>query len=176
MVIYKELSLIDIQDDFLSTFNRYQETQQVMVQQQGHLITKDDSFIDDWDYAKKSFVIQSLRSCIYAGGIVIGVFRELQLIAFANVERTRFGTNNDYVELSYIHVSHELRGGGIGKQLFAVCCVKAKQLGARKLYIAAHPSIETHHFYERLGCMLAIEINTHILSKEPLDLQMERLL
>ena len=79
----------------------------------------------------------------------------------------------DYVELPYIHVSRELRGSGIGKRLFEICCKEAKLLGAKKLYIAAHPSVETQRFYKHRGCTLASEINTVIFNKEPLDLQME---
>lgn len=176
MFNYKELSLEEVQENFLSTFNRYQETQQVLVKHNDLLIMKTDSFVDDWDDDKKLSVIQSLRACIHAGGSVIGVYHQIDLIAFANVESTRFGIHNEYVELPYIHISHDLRGSGIGKKIFGICCEKAKQLGAKKLYIAAHPSIETQHFYRQMGCTLASEINAQILNKEPLDLQMERLL
>lgn len=173
MFHYKKLSVEDLQDDFLSTFNRYQETHQVLVKYQDHLIMKKDSFVDDWDHEKKSAVVHSLRCCMQAGGSVIGVYRERELIAFANVENEKFGTYSDYVELPYIHVSRELRGSGIGKRLFEICCKEAKLLGAKKLYVAAHPSVETQQFYKRMGCTLASEINTVIFNKEPLDLQME---
>ena len=56
----------------------------------------------------------------------------MEHIAFANVESNRFGTRKEYVEFPYIHVSQELRGIGIGKSLFEICCKKAKQLGAEK--------------------------------------------
>ncbi|MGB5944720.1 MAG: GNAT family N-acetyltransferase [Paenisporosarcina sp.] len=129
--------------------------------------------MDDWDHEKKSAVVHSLRYCIQAGDSVIGVYRERELIAFANVENEKFGTYSDYVELPYIHVSREVRGSGIGKKLFEICCEEAKLLGAKKLYVAAHPSVETQHFYKKMGCTLASEINTVIFNKETLDLQME---
>ncbi|MDX1805682.1 MAG: GNAT family N-acetyltransferase [Paenisporosarcina sp.] len=173
MFHYKELSIGELQDDFLSSFNRYQETQQVLVKTQDQLMMKVDSFIDDWDHEKKLSVVHTLRTCMQAGGIVIGVYQQMELIAFANVESNRFGTRKEYVELPYIHVTQELRGSGIGKRLFEICCEKAKQLGAEKLYIAAHPAVETQHFYKQMGCTLALEINPQILNKEPLDLQME---
>lgn len=176
MFVFKELSPEDIQDDLLSSFNRFQETLQVLVKYQDKLIKKQDSFNDDWDQVKKAAVVQSLRICIQAEGVVIGVYQQSALIAFANVENKRFGKRNEYVELPYIHVSHDLRGSGIGKKLFEVCCEKAKLLGAEKLYIAAHPSVETQYFYERMGCTLASEINEQIFNKEPLDLQLERIL
>ena len=173
IVHYNKLSIEEIHDNFLSTFDRYQETHQVLVKYQDELIMKKDSFVDDWDHEKKSSVVHSLRHCLQAGGIVIGVYREHELIAFGNVENVKFGTYSNYVELPYIHVSRELRGSGIGKRLFEICCEEAKLLGAEKLYIAAHPSVETQHFYKRMGCTLASEINLPIFNKEPLDLQME---
>lgn len=176
MFHYKKLTIEEIRDNFLSTFNRYQETHQVLVKYQDELIVKKDSFVDDWNHEKKASVIHSLRYCLQAGGVVIGVYREHELIAFANVENVIFGTDSDYVELPYIHVSKELRGSGIGKRLFEICCEEAKLLGAKKLYIAAHPSVETQHFYKRMGCTLASEINLAIFNKEPLDLQLEYLL
>lgn len=173
---YKKLSIEEIHDNFLSTFDRYQETHQVLVEYQDELIMKNDYFVDDWDHEKKSSVVHSLRYCIQTGGIVIGVYREHELMAFANVENVKFGTYSDYLELPYIHVSQESRGRGIGKRLFEICCEKAKQLGAEKLYIAAHPAVETQHFYKQVGCTLASEINPEILNKEPLDLQLEYIL
>ena len=133
---------------------------------------KPDYFIDDWDEVNKLSVIRSLRACIKAGG-VIGVNREHELIAFANVENEKFGPYSDYVELPYIHVSHDLRGSGIGNKLFEICCEEAKLLGAKKLYVAAYPSVETQHFNKRMGCTSVNEINPTIFNKEPLDLQME---
>ncbi|MGB5946489.1 GNAT family N-acetyltransferase, partial [Paenisporosarcina sp.] len=126
MFHYKKLSVEDLQDDFLSTFNRYQETHQVLVKYQDHLIVKKDSFVDDWDQEKKSAVVHSLRYCVQVGGSVIGVYREHELIGFANVENEKFGIYGEYVELPYIHVSREVRGSGIGKKLFEICCEEAK--------------------------------------------------
>ncbi len=82
MFHYKELSLGELQDDFLSSFNRYQETHQVLVKTQDQLMMKLDSFIDDWDHEKKVSVVHDLRTCMQAGGIVIGVYQQMELISF----------------------------------------------------------------------------------------------
>lgn len=46
-------------------------------------------------------------------------------------------------------------------------------VGAKKLYIAAHPAEETQKFYKSVGCLPAIEVNREIYDKEPLDIQLE---
>ncbi|WNB92151.1 GNAT family N-acetyltransferase [Bacillus sp. NEB1478] len=173
-VNYSVLNMEDLTPNLLKHFNRYQETKRVLFLNKDALEQKEDYFIDRWDDNKKEDVIDSLKQCIAGNGAVIGAFEDSRLIGFANVEGMLFGSIYQYVELPYIHVSNEVRGMGIGKKLFHYCCLEAEKLGADKLYIAAHPSVETQAFYKRLGCILATEINLIILAKEPLDIQLEK--
>lgn len=167
------LCMTDLHTAALQKFNRYQVTNRVLRKENDRYYYKDDHFIESWDEQKKEQVVQSLHQCILAGGIVAGAFADGNLVGFANIERNFFGTDNEYLELSYIHVSYEYRRHGIGRRLFSLCCKYAKELGAKKLYIAAHPSVETQSFYKSMGCTFAVEINKEILAKEPLDIQME---
>lgn len=175
-IICKIVSLDDLNDTFLSEFNRYQVTNQVLFKDNQLYKMKSDHFIEDWDDNKKAQVIHDLRSCINQGGRVVGAYDEAVLAGFANIDGCLFGSNMDYVELPYIHISAERRGSGIGKELFKICCEEAKKLGAGKLYIAAHPSFESQGFYKAMGCDVAVEINENILSREPLDIQLEKIL
>ncbi|WP_349408963.1 GNAT family N-acetyltransferase [Pseudalkalibacillus sp. SCS-8] len=170
---YKDLQVKDLHNRLLEVFNRYQVTQQVWHKEEGNFSVRDDHFIDEWDDTHKARVIQDLKRCIEKGGAVIGAFADDKLVGFANVEGERFGSRNQYVELPYIHVSNEYRKHGIGKELFKRCCEKASDLGAEKVYIGAHPAVETQHFYRSLGCTYAEEINQRIYEKEPLDMQLE---
>jgi len=171
--IYKELTLTDLHSGALHQFNRFQKTKKILVNHDGDLRVKDTHFIDEWDKNKKAQVIESLRHCICNGGVVVGVYLTKALIGFANVENQFFGSNNQYLELSFIHVSNGFRFTGIGRTLFAMCCKKASANGAKKLYISAHPSKETQAFYNAIGCVLAEEINQKIFDREPLDIQIE---
>ncbi|MBR0125205.1 MAG: hypothetical protein IJM03_07650 [Treponema sp.] len=54
-----------------------------------------------------------------------------------------------------------------------MACKKAKEIGAKKLYISAHSSKESQAAYRRLGCTEAAEINQAIAENEPYDVQME---
>lgn len=170
---YRRLGQSDLTSVLLARFNRYQETTRVWYHEDGHYHIKTDHFVDEWDDGKKQLVIAALRKCLASGGAVIGAFIDQQLLGFANVESELFGTSLQYAELPYIHVSNEARKLGIGKKLLALACEEARLLGARKLYIAAHPSVETQYFYRSAGCTYAKEINPRILGREPLDIQME---
>lgn len=171
---YKELLLKDLHPNVLNKFNRYQETNVVWFKDKDEYKLKHDHFVEEWNEEKKREVVLSLQHCIKSGGMVVGAFYGEHLIGFANVEGVFFGTERQYLELPYIHISNEYRNYGIGKKLFELCCQKAKLKGAKKLYIAAHPSEETQHFYRAVGCTYAEEINEDILAKEPLDIQLEK--
>lgn len=175
-ISYKNLHINDLRKDLLEDFDRYQETNHVWYKNGAEYGVKGDSFTDEWDGRERREVIQSLKDCLQNGGYVVGAFHHERLIGFANVEGERFGSQLQYVELPYIHVSKEYRGHGLGKPLFRKCCEAAKKIGATKLYIAAHPAVETQAFYHSVGCSYAEEINEAILSKEPLDIQLECLL
>lgn len=166
----------ELVESVLEKFNRYQVTNRVLYTDKGQYFYKDDHFIESWNREKKHQVIEALQNCIKKGGSVIGAFKDGYFMGFASVENEFFGNSNEYLELSYIHISYEYRGCGIGKRLFEACCEEAKKKGAKKLYISSHPAEETQSFYKSRGCIFATYINKKILAKEPLDIQLECIL
>jgi ribosomal protein S18 acetylase RimI-like enzyme len=175
---YKFLNPMDLCSDLLKSFDRYQVTNQVYYKdtEKEQYRLKYDQFVEQWDAEKKKQVIADLYRSITLNGFVAAAFLEVEMIGFANVEGETFGTLHSYRELTYIHVSNNFRNQGIGRKLFQLCCEKAKSKGTDKLYIAAHPSVETQHFYRSVGCVYAKEINQNILEREPLDIQLEYVL
>ncbi|HOB35426.1 MAG TPA: GNAT family N-acetyltransferase [Bacillota bacterium] len=172
-VVVRPLGLEDLPPDALENFRRFQVTRQVLYWEQGEYKLKDDSFVDEWGADKKRRVVRDLRRCLEQGGFVAGAIAGGALVGFASVENKPLGSRNQYQELRYLHVSREHRGRGLGRQLFRLCCEAARQLGAEKLYIGAHPAVETQAFYASLGCVPAAEIVPEILALEPRDLQLE---
>jgi predicted GNAT superfamily acetyltransferase len=167
------LSVSELRGFSLGNFNRYQETTRVRYVENGQVLHKEDNFVDNWDGHKKDRIVRGLLDCVRAGGVVVGAFADKNLVGFASIQGRFFGSRQQYLELHYLHVSNEVRSRGVGKKLFKFCCTLAKQMGAAKLYIAAHPAEETQQFYQRMGCILALETNQEILEREPLDIQLE---
>ena len=102
-----------------------------------------------------------------------GAFKDGELKGFSSVEAEFFGSKKEYLDLSCIHVSEELRGEGIGKKLFLAAARWAREKGAKKLYIAGHSAVETQAFYKALGCVEAKEYNKKHVDLEPYDCQLE---
>ncbi|ANC79126.1 hypothetical protein ABE65_020885 [Fictibacillus phosphorivorans] len=176
LVTCRVVGVMELTDDFLNEFNRYQVTKQVWYVEDKSYKVKDDYFMDDWSPERKIQVIEELRRCLSSGGVVVAAWLQKQLVGFANIESERFGSEAQYVELPYLHVTNEIRGMGIGKKLFSLCCQEAKRFGGKKLYIAAHPSIESQSFYSAVGCSPAEEVIECIFKREPLDIQLEKAL
>lgn len=173
MVAIKRLDRSQIENNMLDAFQRDQRTTKVLVNESGTLVEKEDAFEDEWTVTRKREIVQHFRHVIDQGGAVIIANEDAAVVGFAVIEPGEFGQHSRYRELSYIHVSREHRGKGIGKDLFSVVLDAAKQLGADKLYIGAHPSIETQSFYSHMGCVLAEEIHEEIYMREPRDIQLE---
>lgn len=174
--LVRALTLEDLPPYALKDFQRYQVTRQVRYKEEGKYGIKDDYFADQWTAAQKLRTVQNLCNCLELGGFVAGAIHDGTLVGFANVENVPRGSSKQYLELCYIHVSREYRGQGLGKRLFCLCCEAARQRGAEKLYIGAHPAVETQEFYSALGCVPAEEVIEEILAREPLDIQLEYIL
>ena len=171
----KELTLDDLSPDLLQHFNRYQEVKRCWRFEDGEWVLKDISYTHQWDEnTKKNIATEGFTDYINSGGFVWGVFNDNnQLIAFATLLSDFFGSENQYIQLSLLHVSCGYRNQGIGRQLFKLCAEKAKSIGAKKLYISTNPSEESQIFYKNVGCVDAEEINQKLAENEPLDRQLE---
>lgn len=78
-----------------------------------------------------------------------GAFYNGNLKGFVSVEPDLFGGEQNYLDLTSIHVSEDMRSKGIGAALFIAAKEWAKKNGAHKLYISAHSAVESQAFYKK---------------------------
>lgn len=174
MIKYSFLNDAQIGGSLLDSFNRYQKTSYVhYINKKGSLCTKANSFVDSWDKENLKGIVKYLKSCVQKGGDLLVATKNHKVIAFANIEAEIFGNSCNYIEMPFIHVSHDFRHKGIGTELFIKIAFRAQSRGAQKLYIASHPSIESQRFYKKMHCTPSKEINATIYNREPLDIQLE---
>jgi len=173
LISYKELKETEIDITLFKSFNRYQEVNKCWRKENGEWILKDIAFINQWGPEKYEFLTKDLYNTIISGGAVFGAFHNNVLVGFVSIENQFFGSQKEYLNLSYIQISYESRGMGIGKNLFSLVCKKAKEMGAKKLYISAHSAQESQAFYKAMGCVEAMEYNEELVTKEPCDCQLE---
>lgn len=154
-------------------FSRRQVVTRSLRKVGGEWLAAETPFIDDWDEEDYAFLVECLRRTVRSGGIVLGAFVEEKLKGFASVEGAPFGARGNYRELTSLHVSEELRGKGVGRELFVRAKDWARAQGAEKLYISSHSAAETQAFYAAMGCIDAQEIDEAHARREPFDRPLE---
>lgn len=173
MITYRKLGVDEISMELFASFQRRQEVNKCWRKVDGEWVVKDIAFVDDWTESDYRFLVKCLKNTILTNGAVFGAFSEGKLKGFASVEPELIGSAGQYMDLSSIHVSQDMRQKGIGKELFRLAKEHAGKQGARKLYISAHSAIETQSFYRAMGCVEAEEYNTLHVEQEPCDCQLE---
>ncbi len=169
----RELTENEITLELFKDFRRHQKVEKSMRKIDGEWIAVDTVFVDDWGAAEYEELVRCLKNTVHTGGVVYAAFEGVRLLGFSSVESGFFGSEKQYLELSSMHVSEEMRGKGIGKRLFYCASEWAKNHGARKLYISSQSSVETQGFYRSVGCREAEEYSAIHVEKEPCDCQLE---
>lgn len=173
MIGYRELQEQEICRELFKSFVRRQEVTKCWRKEDGRWLVKDAPFIDDWTEADYQVLVSCLRHTAATGGLVYAAFDGQDLKGFASVESGLFGGEHRYMDLTSIHVSQDMRGRGIGAELFLAAKEWARDKGAGKLYISAHSAVETQAFYKKMGCVEAEVYNQEHVNREPYDCQLE---
>lgn len=173
MTVYRTLNETEIVPALFSNFVRKQVVQKVLRRAENGWAVVDAPFIDDWSADEYLFLCDCLQNTVRTGGFVLGAFYDGRLKGFASVEPGPLGSCGQYLDLSCIHVSADMRGEGIGKHLFSEAKQWAKAHGAQKLYISSHSAVETQAFYHTMGCVDAEEQIAEHVEREPYDRQLE---
>ena len=126
---YRELNENEICRNLFQQFIRRQNVVKCWRREGGQWLIKDAPFIDDWSEADYQVLITCLKNTIATGGFVYGAFCGGVLKGFASVEAALFGSNGEYLDLTSLHVSEDMRGKGIGKTLFLEAGRWAKEAG-----------------------------------------------
>ncbi|MDD6990206.1 MAG: GNAT family N-acetyltransferase [Oscillospiraceae bacterium] len=162
--------------ELFSDFHRHQVVTKCHRKINGEWVVIDNPFVEDWGEKEFEYLVQCLKNTVETGGIVYRAFQNSKLAGLASAENTFFGSRGQYLELSCIHVTEELRDKGIGKKLFRLICEWAIEKGAERLYISAHSSVESQSFYKAMGCTEAEEYSPVHVENEPCDCQLEYVL
>ena len=173
---YRPITFKDCRPKLFRHFSRYQEVTRVWRCVDGQWVLREENFVQQWDQKKLRRESKKLRQQIKQGCFAYGAWLDGRLVGRACLSPRLFGSQGQYVQLKDLHVSTECRGQSVGRRLFAQCCEKARELGAKKLYVSSFPADATYQFYAALGCVDAEEVDPELAKKEPLDRHLELLL
>jgi predicted N-acetyltransferase YhbS len=126
-----------------------------------------------WPPGEREREAPMLVDCFDRGGSLYGAFAGDVLVGAAALECRFIGGRRDQLQLKFLYVSRSQRGTGVGCALFERVVTRARELGARRLYVSATPSENTVRFYLRRGCRVTDEVEADLFALEPLDIHME---
>lgn len=172
-VQYRDLTADELCRGLFGGFIRHQTVTKCWRRDHGIWVIREDPFVDDWSETDYQTLITCLKHTITSGGLVRAAFVGGVLKGFVSVEPDFWGSKGEYLDLSSIHVSEDMRGAGIGTALFSAAKEWAKVRGGKKLYISAHSAVESQAFYKSMGCVEAREYNRLHVEAEPFDCQLE---
>lgn len=172
-IVFRQLAETEINRKLFSAFIRRQVVEKCWRMVNGHWEIIDAPFIDDWTREQFNFGMECLQKTVRTGGFVLGAFINGELKGFVSVEPEFMGTDSQYLDLSSIHVSADMRRKGIGALLFENAKNWARKRGASKLYISSHSAVESQAFYKKMGCVDARYISAEHVRREPFDRQLE---
>jgi len=154
--------------------DRREIVQNIYVLRDRNLVLKPDYFdIQGWPPGEAELHTPLLLDCYDRGGMFWGAFENSTLFGVAILESKFISSQQDTLQLKFLHVSRDVRKQGLGSRLFNLAAEEARTLGARKLYISATPSENTINYYLRLGCVLATKVEPELFALEPEDIHLE---
>ncbi|RPH57372.1 MAG: GNAT family N-acetyltransferase, partial [Chloroflexi bacterium] len=159
------------------TIDRREIIENVYCLENGKLVLKPEHYdMQGWPPGEAEHYGRILDECFERSGAFLGAFEDGILIGVAILESEFIGRAKDQLQLKFLHVSRGRRGTGLGTKLFELSAQKARELGARRLYISATPSENTVNFYRRRGCFVTQEVDPALFALEPEDIHLEYLL
>ena len=173
---YKKLGYDEINIELFKHFTRHQEVTRCWRRVANKWVIKNIAFVDDWNEDDYKLLVSCLKNNVSTGGVLFGAFSDGALKGFASVRGKWLGSKGEYLDLSSIHVSEDMRGKGIGKKMFELVTDWAREQGASKLYISSHSAVESQAFYKAMGCVEAVEYDRVHVEEEPFDCQLEYIL
>jgi len=129
-----------------------------------------------WSQAYFDYRLPRLHASFDGDGCGWSVCADLdgadRLVAIAVLDGRWLGPDLDTLDLTFIHVTRELRGAGVGGELFDRTVALARERGAKRMYVSASDSRATVDFYTRRGLRLADPPDPGLLTLEPTDIHL----
>jgi len=137
------------------------------------ILTPERHDVSGWEDATIGAYEPWLLDCFDRGGTFFGAFEADQLVGVSVLESRFISEAKDQLQLTFLHIGRSHRRSGLGRRLFDLAARRARELGARRLYISSTPSENTVEFYLHMGCRVTDDVNPELLAAEPEDIHLE---
>ncbi len=172
---YRILSREEIQK--LVQIDRTETIENIYYIREGKLTPEKEHWdVKEWDVQEKQRRIAITQKCYDDGDTLFGAFDGPTLVGMSIFEQNPLSSAVDRFNLGGLWVSQKYRARGIGRTLVQLVISKARESGAKTMYVSATPSENTVRFYMSMGFRLAAPIDPDMFEREPEDMHLELLL
>ena len=165
-----------IRDDIarLPEIDRSEEADQTYVVRDHQLVLLDEGFTHPgWDQAYYDVRLPRLYTSYDHEGSGWSILTDDRLVGISVLDGRWIGPARDTLDLTFFHVSRELRGQGAGRKLWHLSLDLARSRGAKNLYVSASDSRNTVDFYLARGMHLAPAPDPALFAVGPTDIHLE---
>lgn len=171
MVEFRELRREEIPS--IWAIDRRERIENIFIAGPGGLELAADPFdVPGWKAGRPVQMTPVFEASFDAGSWFGGAFAGGRIVGIAVLEHGFFGADGGTLQLSFLHVSAETRGTGVGKHLFELARREARVRGARRIYVSATPTERTVRFYLARGCQVLAEPDPRLFELEPEDIHL----
>ncbi len=171
-LVFRQMARHEVES--IWAIDRGELIENVYYHEDGELVLKPERYdMKGWPEGEPELYMPILLDCHERGGVFEGAFDGDTLAGVSVLDCKFIGRDRDQLQLKFLHVTRSHRNCGLGVELFVRAARKAKELGARKLYISSTPSEHTVKFYLSRGCRLAEDVDPELFALEPKDIHLE---
>jgi predicted N-acetyltransferase YhbS len=169
MITFRELTREEIEQVW--TIDRREVVENVYHLENNVLVLKPEHYdMQGWPPGEPELYTPHLYKSFDRGGWFCGAFEGNLLVGAAVLDNKFIGKQTDALQLKFLHVSRDYRGQGLGIMLFDLAREKARERGAKRLYISATPSENTVNFYVKRGAVVTDDPDPELFELEPEDI------
>lgn len=128
--------------------------------------------VPGWHREEIAAYVPRLVGLLDVGGVVLGAWDGDRIVGLGSLDPRPVGGDATVVKLDMLHVSRNHRGQGVGHALTFALAERARDSGAKRLYISATPTRGTVDAYRAMGAVVAPEPDPELLRLEPDDIHL----
>lgn len=158
----------------LPEIDRSEKADQTYVVRDRKLVLLDEGFTHPgWDQAYYDVRLPRLYHSYDHEGSGWSILIDDRLVGISVIDGRWSGPARDTLDLTFFHVSRELRGQGAGRKLWDLSVDFVRSRGAKHLYVSSSNSRNSVDFYLGRGMYLAVAPDPALFEVGPTDIHLE---
>ena len=174
-ITYRPLDMAEL--DRFEEIDRTEVIDHIYYMRDGRLVLEEEHWeLNGWPPNEVPEIKVKLHTCLDKGGASWGAFDGDRLAGIATLDGRWYGSAGDTLDMYFLHISNGDRHQGIGRTLVEMTMEKAKEMGAKRLFVSGLPSLNTIRFYMAVGFDIAADVDPRLSAREPEDIHMDMVL